>query len=56
MAKTQWILRESAISVLIKARYGKPLRLKFAGAIYDLTSRGNARQKVFPVDTTESYL
>jgi putative transposase len=25
----------------------RPLRLEFAGAIYHLTSRGNARQKVF---------
>jgi hypothetical protein len=25
----------------------RPVRLEFAGAIYHLTSRGNARQKVF---------
>ncbi len=30
-----------------------PLRL--SGAIYHLTSRGNARQKVFLVIPTESY-
>ncbi len=29
----------------------RPLRLEFAGAIYHLTSRGNARQKVFFTDT-----
>ena len=29
----------------------RPLRLEFAGAIYHLTSRGNARQKVFFADT-----
>jgi REP element-mobilizing transposase RayT len=28
----------------------RPLRLEFAGAIYHLTSRGNARQKVFFTD------
>jgi REP-associated tyrosine transposase len=25
----------------------RPLRLEFAGAVYHLTSRGNARQKIF---------
>ena len=29
----------------------RPLRVEFAGAIYHLTSRGNARQKVFFTDT-----
>jgi putative transposase len=29
----------------------RPLRLEFAGAVYHLTSRGNARQKVFFADT-----
>ena len=29
----------------------RPLRLEFAGAVYHLTSRGNARQKVFFSDT-----
>lgn len=28
----------------------RPLRLEFAGAVYHLTSRGNARQKVFFTD------
>jgi REP element-mobilizing transposase RayT len=28
----------------------RPLRLQFSGAIYHLTSRGNARQKVFFTD------
>ena len=28
----------------------RPLRVKFSGAIYHLTSRGNARQKVFFID------
>ena len=28
----------------------RPLRLEFSGAIYHLTSRGNARQKVFLSD------
>ena len=28
----------------------RPLRLEFAGAIYHLTSRGNARQRVFFTD------
>ena len=30
--------------------YGAPLRLQFPGAVYHLTSRGNARQKVFFTD------
>jgi hypothetical protein len=25
----------------------RPLRIEFAGAIYDVMSRGNARQKIF---------
>src|SRR6266540_7462989 len=29
----------------------RPLRLEFAGAVYHLTSRGNARQKVFFTDS-----
>jgi REP element-mobilizing transposase RayT len=29
----------------------RPLRLEFAGAVYHLTSRGNARQKIFFNDT-----
>ena len=29
----------------------RPLRLEFKGAVYHLTSRGNARQKVFFSDT-----
>jgi putative transposase len=29
----------------------RPLRVEFPGAIYHLTSRGNARQKVFFTDT-----
>jgi putative transposase len=28
----------------------RPLRLEFPGAVYHLTSRGNARQKVFFAD------
>ena len=28
----------------------RPLRLEFAGAVYHLTSRGNARQKIFFTD------
>jgi len=28
----------------------RPLRLEFVGAIYHLTSRGNARQRVFFTD------
>jgi hypothetical protein len=28
----------------------RPLRLQFAGAVYHLTSRGNARQKIFFTD------
>lgn len=28
----------------------RPLRLQFAGAVYHLTSRGNARQRVFLED------
>jgi len=29
----------------------RPLRIEFSGAVYHLTSRGNARQKVFFTDT-----
>ena len=28
----------------------RPLRLEFSGAVYHLTSRGNARQKIFFTD------
>ena len=28
----------------------RPLRLEFPGAVYHLTSRGNARQKIFFTD------
>ena len=28
----------------------RPLRLEFPGAVYHLTSRGNARQKIFLTD------
>ncbi len=35
----------------------RPLRLEFAGAVYHLTSRGNARQKIFfNDDNRESFL
>ena len=30
----------------------RPLRLEFNGAIYDLTSRGNAREDIFDEDGT----
>src|SRR5574342_189369 len=32
----------------------RPLRLQYAGAVYHLTSRGNARQKIFLDDTDRS--
>ena len=28
----------------------RPLRLEFAGALYHVTARGNARQKIFLAD------
>lgn len=34
----------------------RPLRLEFAGAVYHLTSRGNARQKIFFSDTDRELL
>jgi len=35
----------------------RPLRLEFPGAVYHLTSRGNARQKIFVTDADrELYL
>jgi hypothetical protein len=40
----------------ITSGMARPLRLEFAGAIYHLTSRGNARQRVFLVIPTDSYL
>ena len=37
----------NATTRLIPARHGTARRLQFAGAVYHVTSRGNARQKIF---------
>jgi hypothetical protein len=36
--------------VLQKQPMARPLRLAFSGAVYHLTSRGNARQRIFFTD------
>jgi len=33
----------------------RPLRLEFGGAVYHLTSRGNARQRVFFTDADREH-
>ncbi|HOE17804.1 MAG TPA: transposase [Syntrophorhabdaceae bacterium] len=33
----------------------RPLRIEYPGALYHVTSRGNARQKIFRDDTDRTY-
>jgi hypothetical protein len=54
-AGTARVTLAMAYQPVSSAVMAKPLALEFAGPISHLTSRGNARQKVVLVMTTESY-